>query len=116
MKDQVIILDEAHNIEDISRDVSSVSFREDHLQATAHECETLAKQRAEDFTTYDTLKTFLLNVMAFLKDMSLDKVVSIFFYLIKKLLAKLNFSKFNRKIYFKKKEKKEKLLNRNVVV
>lgn len=74
MKDQVIILDEAHNIEDISRDVSSVAFREDHLQATAHECETLAKQRAEDFTTYDTLKTFLLKLVTFLKDMSLDKV------------------------------------------
>ncbi|XP_026297465.1 Fanconi anemia group J protein homolog isoform X2 [Apis mellifera] len=74
MKDQVIILDEAHNIEDISRDVSSVAFREDHLQATAHECETLAKQRAEDFMTYDTLKTFLLKLVTFLKDMSLDKV------------------------------------------
>lgn len=82
MKDQVIILDEAHNIEDISRDVSSVAFREDHLQATAHECETLAKQRTEDFMTYDTLKTFLLKLVAFLKDMSLDKVVSIFLLLI----------------------------------
>lgn len=76
LKEQVIILDEAHNIEDICRDVASVDFREDHLQALAIECESLTKQRASDAFTYTTIKLYILKLHKFLKTITLDKAVS----------------------------------------
>ncbi|OAD57952.1 Fanconi anemia group J protein [Eufriesea mexicana] len=74
LKDQVIILDEAHNIEDICRDVASVSFREDHLSGAANECESITKQRLEDFATYSTLKSYIFKLVEFLKSIPLNKV------------------------------------------
>ncbi|XP_017789899.1 PREDICTED: Fanconi anemia group J protein-like [Habropoda laboriosa] len=73
LKDQVIILDEAHNIEDICREVASVTFREDHLASTAHECESLAKTRAADFSVYDTIKVYIQKLVKFLKNIGLEK-------------------------------------------
>lgn len=73
----VIILDEAHNIEDICREVASVSFREDHLTAVASECESLMKQRAADSEIYGTLQTYSLKLVDFLKITVVDKVVSL---------------------------------------
>ncbi|XP_050595699.1 Fanconi anemia group J protein homolog isoform X1 [Bombus affinis] len=70
----VIILDEAHNIEDICREVASVSFREDHLTAVATECESLMKQRAADSEIYGTLQTYSLKLVNFLKTTVVDKV------------------------------------------
>nr|XP_033199258.1 Fanconi anemia group J protein homolog [Bombus vancouverensis nearcticus] len=70
----VIILDEAHNIEDICREVASVSFREDHLTAVATECESLMKQRAADSEIYETLQTYSLKLVHFLKITVVDKV------------------------------------------
>lgn len=77
LKDQVIILDEAHNIEDICRDVASVNFREDHLTAAASECESLTKQRASDFPTYNTLNQYILQLVKFIKAITLLKPVNI---------------------------------------
>ncbi|XP_031834179.2 Fanconi anemia group J protein homolog isoform X1 [Nomia melanderi] len=74
LKEQVIILDEAHNIEDSCREVASVNFREDHLQATAIECESLAKRRPTDAFTYTTIKLYILKLHKFLKSITLDKV------------------------------------------
>lgn len=76
LKGHVIILDEAHNIEDICRDVASVSFRHDHLSNAASDCETLAKQRSHDNETYNTLKLYISKLMEFLKTIPLNKVVS----------------------------------------
>ncbi|CAK9823429.1 Fanconi anemia group J protein homolog [Anthophora retusa] len=73
LKDQVIILDEAHNIEDICREVASVTFREDHLTAAAHECESLGKQRTADFTVYNTLKLYIEKLVKFLKSITLEQ-------------------------------------------
>ena len=75
LNDQVIILDEAHNIEDICRNVASTDFREDDLRAVAMECKSLAKQRRKyDFATYNNLKLYLLKLADFLKTITLDKV------------------------------------------
>ncbi|XP_076761433.1 Fanconi anemia group J protein homolog [Xylocopa sonorina] len=68
VQNQIIILDEAHNIEDICRDVASVNFRYDSLQNAALECEALTKQRAFDFDTYNTLKAYILNLSLFLEE------------------------------------------------
>ncbi|XP_060828487.1 Fanconi anemia group J protein homolog isoform X2 [Bombus pascuorum] len=70
----VIILDEAHNIEDICREAASVSFREDHLTAVATECESLMKQRAPDSEIYGTLQTYSLKLVNFLKITGVDKI------------------------------------------
>lgn len=76
LKGQVIILDEAHNIEDSCRDVASVDFREDHLQALATECDGLTKLRASDAFTYTTIKLYILKLYKFLKTITLDTAVS----------------------------------------
>ncbi|XP_076681312.1 Fanconi anemia group J protein homolog isoform X1 [Andrena cerasifolii] len=75
LQNQVIILDEAHNIEDICRNEASKDFREDDLRAVAVECKSLAKQRQKhDFTTYNNLNLYLLQLADFLKTITLDKV------------------------------------------
>lgn len=74
IKGQVIILDEAHNIEDSSRDAASVSFRDDYLTAAANECDSLMNQIGSDRATYATMKTYLLNLVEFLTKTILDKI------------------------------------------
>ena len=77
LKGQVIILDEAHNIEDICREVASVSFREDHLQVVVNECESLAKGRSdENPRAYNILCMFISRVLQFLGSVNLSKSVS----------------------------------------
>ena len=76
LKGQVIILDEAHNIEDICREVASVSFREDHLQAVINEFETLVKERNDESNTYKFLCLFVFKVLKCLCSVGLDKNVS----------------------------------------
>ncbi|KAK9302351.1 hypothetical protein QLX08_005611 [Tetragonisca angustula] len=74
LKGQVIILDEAHNIEDICREVASVSFREDHLQVVVNECESLAKGRSdENPRAYNILCMFISRVLQFLGSVNLSK-------------------------------------------
>ncbi|XP_012141120.2 Fanconi anemia group J protein homolog [Megachile rotundata] len=77
LKDEVVILDEAHNIEDICREVASVAFREDQLVVVATECEALTKQREDDFATYNTIKVYVLKLVKFMKTISLDIVDNI---------------------------------------
>ena len=75
LQHQVIILDEAHNIEDLCRDVASANFREDELRAVGMECHILAKQRQKhDFAIYNNLKLYLFQLADFLKTITLDKV------------------------------------------
>ncbi|XP_015429522.1 PREDICTED: Fanconi anemia group J protein homolog [Dufourea novaeangliae] len=74
LNDQVIILDEAHNIEDTCREVASVNFREDDLEAAAHDCGSLSKQRNDDPNTYNTLKEHILRLTKFIKSITLDKI------------------------------------------
>lgn len=77
LKGQIIILDEAHNIEDICREVASVSFREDHLQVVVNECETVAKERfGENPAAYTTLCLFISRMLQFLSSVELNKSVS----------------------------------------
>ncbi|XP_043509192.1 Fanconi anemia group J protein-like [Frieseomelitta varia] len=75
LKDQVIILDEAHNIEDICREVASVSFREDHLQVVLKECESLGKARVSDVNpgAYHVLSMFVSRVLQLLGSVDLNK-------------------------------------------
>ncbi|XP_008555683.1 Fanconi anemia group J protein homolog [Microplitis demolitor] len=48
LKDEIVILDEAHNIEDICRDSASETFRVDELMELIKECEHLTLNVAKD--------------------------------------------------------------------
>ncbi|XP_054012113.1 Fanconi anemia group J protein homolog [Hylaeus anthracinus] len=106
LKGQVIIVDEAHNIEDICRDVASVSFRDDHLAAAARECEVLVEQRTYDGDTYKTLKEYLFRLIKFLKDMILHTMnntmnieMSSPYYTGRELLEYLNMNNLGESVY-----------------
>lgn len=76
LKDQVIILDEAHNIEELCRGVGSVEFREDHLQVVANECKELAKARSDEgHEAYKILCLFSTRMIQFLSCVLLEKSV-----------------------------------------
>ncbi|XP_076294885.1 Fanconi anemia group J protein homolog [Lasioglossum baleicum] len=71
--DHVIILDEAHNIEDICRDVASVDFREDYLDAAAADCMYLAGKRRTGAPKYDIVQAYILRLKEYLKSITLTK-------------------------------------------
>lgn len=75
LKDEIIILDEAHNMEDTCREIASVDFRYDHLMAAATECQLLEKQREMDYSTYNTLNLYITKLMEFIKIIPLNTIV-----------------------------------------
>lgn len=80
LKGQIIILDEAHNIEDICRDVASKTIREDHIDEVMKECESLAEI---DFDvtlkiTYRTILNYCKLLSIFIKDQLVYPIVSNF--------------------------------------
>ncbi|KAG7205994.1 hypothetical protein KM043_003400 [Ampulex compressa] len=74
LKGEIIILDEAHNIEDICREAASVNFREDHINVAANECDALAKQRTADSGVYEILKNYFLGLEKFLKITGVERI------------------------------------------
>jgi len=66
LKDSVVILDEAHNIEEICRQVINVDLRDDSLNVAAKECEKLSKDRAADCNTYSIIQSYLTDTVNFL--------------------------------------------------
>ncbi|XP_076644562.1 Fanconi anemia group J protein homolog isoform X2 [Halictus rubicundus] len=73
LTDDVIILDEAHNIEDICRDVASVDFREDDLEVAAMDCKYIASQRTTNAPKYKTVQDYILRLKEYLKSITLGK-------------------------------------------
>ncbi|XP_015593574.1 Fanconi anemia group J protein homolog isoform X2 [Cephus cinctus] len=68
----IIILDEAHNIEDISREVGSFSFKEDHLRNAAQECDSLSRKK--DMGYYIEIHNFFTKLCSFMRSMKLNRV------------------------------------------
>lgn len=70
LKDQIIILDEAHNIEDICRDVASKTIREDELEECIKECINLEVLVRDDLlkSTYNTIYEYCKTLINFLKN------------------------------------------------
>ncbi|XP_051174055.1 Fanconi anemia group J protein homolog isoform X2 [Leptopilina boulardi] len=68
LKDQIIILDEAHNIEDICRDVASKTIRADEIEEVIKECMNLEKIVHDDIlkSTYNTIYDYCQTVLQFL--------------------------------------------------
>ncbi|XP_066594564.1 Fanconi anemia group J protein homolog [Prorops nasuta] len=74
LKGTVIILDEAHNIEDICRSVASNDFRDEELEVISAECDKLASVRASDATVYKTIGNYLQSLINFFKTVGKQKI------------------------------------------
>ncbi|XP_046738702.1 Fanconi anemia group J protein homolog [Diprion similis] len=70
----IVILDEAHNIEEMSRDVGSLFFRVDKISEVIAESKLLCIKRKEDYATYKTIETYLENLVEFIHVNNLNTV------------------------------------------
>lgn len=76
LKNQVIILDEAHNIEDICRAVASVDFREDELHSILEDCKVLkSMETIEEHDTYSTIISYVEVLIYFINNITLSPTV-----------------------------------------
>lgn len=88
----VVIIDEAHNMESICRDVGSASFREDHLKEAIDDCECIHAdnlrlkpvqfQNDQDYQNstgdvYLTIVNYLTGVLEIIHEQHLRNPVSI---------------------------------------
>ncbi|XP_032691558.1 Fanconi anemia group J protein homolog [Odontomachus brunneus] len=72
LKGHIVILDEAHNIEDICREVASVDIKDIKLMIASKECKELSILPDADKNTYITIYTYLCDVGNFLKNLDVN--------------------------------------------
>lgn len=87
LKGNIVILDEAHNIEDVCRDVASVNITNDNLANAITDCENVLgtlnkklKQNApynEDYIAYMTIWEYLGDMAKLLKNFVVKENVSV---------------------------------------
>lgn len=75
LKDQVVIIDEAHNIENICRDVGSTTFREDHLAEIIDDCRLVFV--GTNNSVYQELQYYLEKFLNMIQNQALPETVSI---------------------------------------
>ena len=73
-----MILDEAHNIENICREAATVDIRDDKLLITIKECKHFLDMNYENIT-YATIHEYLTDLIKFLNDVEVKDNVSILF-------------------------------------
>lgn len=73
LKGNIVILDEAHNIEDMCREAASVTFRDDEIAIAAKECQNLLRR---DHAIYTVLHEYLTDIIKFLKNVDVEEDVS----------------------------------------
>jgi len=76
LKGDIVILDEAHNVEDMCREAASVKFRDDEFTIAIKECEHLLK-KGRDRVTYSTIQEYLTDIVKFLKNVEVKDSVSV---------------------------------------
>lgn len=76
LKGNIVILDEAHNIEDFCREAGSVNLKDSDLKNAADDCELLSKKRPEYCKTYLTIQEYLTDVVKFLQNINVKDNVS----------------------------------------
>lgn len=83
----IIIIDEAHNIEDVCRDVASAEFRADHLGMAIDDCKQVAKSYRlgeGSKTSYDRIVEYLEKLALMMKNVVFDtEVVGLCLFKIK---------------------------------
>lgn len=80
LKGNIVILDEAHNVEDMCREAASVTLRDDEIAIAAKECQDLFhKMQANgcERHIYTTLQEYLTDIVKFLKNIDVEENVSI---------------------------------------
>ncbi|KAH0550233.1 hypothetical protein KQX54_018256 [Cotesia glomerata] len=112
LKDEIVILDEAHNIEDICRDSASDTFRVDELIEVIKECEHLITNVAKDkIPQYaPAIKTYLETFNQFIeitdlkcKDGKSDQLTSKF-WSSRELLELMSVNKLERQTHYQYKK------------
>lgn len=75
----VVIVDEAHNIESICRDVGSADFREDHLGEAIEDCKLVHNLLVQANSSYEVLEQYLRSMLHMIQEQQLPQSVSSFF-------------------------------------
>ncbi|XP_011863611.1 PREDICTED: Fanconi anemia group J protein homolog isoform X2 [Vollenhovia emeryi] len=74
LRDNIVILDEAHNVEDMCREAASVNLRDDEMTHAAKECQHLhLLYENRDPHTYDTIQRYLTDIAKFLKNIAVEE-------------------------------------------
>ena len=73
----IIIVDEAHNIEGICRDVGSAELREDNLSEAIEDCR-LVGNLAQTSPYYDRLDSYLTDISNLIQEQHLPETVKYF--------------------------------------
>jgi len=81
LKGNIVILDEAHNVEDICREAASVNLKDIDIEIAAKECQNLLK-KGRNHVIYSTIHEYLTDIAKFLKDIEVNENVSIYTYQI----------------------------------
>ncbi|KAL6267626.1 hypothetical protein P5V15_000701, partial [Pogonomyrmex californicus] len=72
LRGNIVILDEAHNVEDICREAASVSLKDYELTNAAKECLHLL-HKGRDHHVYDTIHRYLMDFVKFLKSIDVKE-------------------------------------------
>ncbi|XP_011637697.1 Fanconi anemia group J protein-like isoform X2 [Pogonomyrmex barbatus] len=75
LRGNIVILDEAHNVEDICREAASVSLKDYELTNAAKECLHLL-HKGRDHHVYDTIHRYLMDFVKFLKNVDVKEDVN----------------------------------------
>lgn len=75
-----MILDEAHNIEDICRDAAHVILRDDEIANAAKDCQHLSIKRYHDCAIFNIIQKYLTDIIKFLQDIEVEENVSRYKY------------------------------------
>jgi len=79
LKGNIVILDEAHNVEDICREAASVNLKDIDIENAAKECQNFLK-KGRNHLIYSTIHEYLTDIAKFLKDIEVNENVSIYTY------------------------------------
>lgn len=90
LRDNIVILDEAHNIEDTCRDVAGVNFRDDDLAIALKDCTQLLEQHPRYLDAYIAIRLYLLDVVKFLKGVAIEEKTNVRTYIKQAILRCLN--------------------------
>lgn len=80
LKNEIIVLDEAHNIEDICRNVAGADFREDELRSILADCGTLKSMEfIEERDAYSIINSYIEGLIDFINSITLNPTVCILY-------------------------------------
>lgn len=81
LRGNIVILDEAHNIENICREAATVNLRDDKLTVAVKECKHFLDMEYKSIT-YAIIHEYLTDLIKFMNDVEVKDNVSIYIYQI----------------------------------